>query len=74
MNHCLLIRAVPFVRDERSSRACARRSETGCLGGSPANARVMLSRQNCRRMVATIEVEVVSAIRAISMLKARMAR
>ena len=47
---------------------------TGCFGGWPAKARVMLSRQNWRRMDATIGVEATSAMREVSMLKARRAR
>ena len=73
-NHALLIRAVPLVRADKSSRTWDRRIETGCLGGEPEKTRVMLSRQNWRRMVAIVGVEVVSAMRAISRLKARMER
>ncbi len=47
---------------------------TGCFGGEPAKALEMLSRQNCRRMEPTVGVETESAMREVSILKARRAR
>jgi hypothetical protein len=46
----------------------------GSLGGVPARALVTVSRQNCMRIMPMVGVLVVSATRATSTLKARMAR
>ena len=46
----------------------------GSFGGVPAKARFTLSRQNCRRIAPTVGVETVSAMRDVSILKARRAR
>ena len=48
--------------------------ETGCFGGRMAKAELMLSRQNWRRMERIMVVDAMSAIREVSMLKARRAR
>ena len=74
MNQVLLILAFPSVRTSRSASACAKRMETGCLGGRKAKAELMLSRQNWRRMERMMAVDATSAIREVSMLKARRAR
>lgn len=47
---------------------------TGCFRGEPVKNLETLSRQNWRRMEPTVGVETVSAMREVSMLKARMAR
>ena len=74
MNQVLLIFPFPSVRASRSVSACATRMETGCLGGRKAKAALMLSRQNWRRMERMMAVEATSAIREVSILKARRAR
>ncbi len=65
---------MPPVRADRSSRTCESRIATGCFGGEPAKDLETLSRQNWRRIEPTVEVETVSAMREVSMLKARMVR
>ena len=72
-NQLLLSLPWPFVRCARSWSAVLMRMETGCLGGVPSKARFTLSRQNWSRRAPTCGVETVSATRAISRLKARIA-
>lgn len=55
------------------SIAAASNIAIGCLGGTPSRAFATASRWNCNRMAPMVGVEVVSAVRAISMLKARRA-
>ena len=74
MNHVLLSFPFPCVRASRSASACVRRMETGCFCGRRAKAELMLSRQNWRRMERIMVVDAISAIREVSILKARRAR
>ena len=48
--------------------------ETGCFCGRRAKAELMLSRQNWRRMERMMLVDAMSAMREVSILKARRAR
>lgn len=73
-NQFLLRRDLPSERWNTSSAAWASRMATGSLGGEPERALVTVSRQNCMRIMPTVGVLVVSATRATSTLKARMAR
>ena len=74
MNQVLLTFPFPCVRALRSARACAKRMETGCFCGRKAKVELMLSRQNWRRMERMMVVDAMSAIREVSILKARRAR
>lgn len=73
MNQVLLHFVFASVFSRMSKAPFARRIAMGCLGGWPARALETASRWNWRRIAPMVGVEVVSAVRATSILNARKA-
>jgi len=74
LNQFALNLPAPPVLRSKSSAARDSSIEIGCFGGVPLSDRSTESRQKANRMAAICGVEAVSAMRAISTLKALIAR